>query len=143
MSQGFLLDTNVLSEPMREQPAAAVLNWFCENPLASMQTSAITQAKILTGIALLPSGKRRTALALAAEQMFEEIFVALARRPEQVGTPDKHIARPVCWVVRVIARHFKFARLKRRNDIILGLHPDSFRRLGNIQRIRLELRRAG
>ena len=77
MSQGFLLDTNVLSEPMREQPAAAVLNWFCENPLASMQTSTITQAEILTGIALLPAGKRRMALALAAEQMFEEDFAGL------------------------------------------------------------------
>jgi predicted nucleic acid-binding protein len=77
MSQGFLLDTNVLSELMREQPAAALLSWFSQNPLASMQTSTITQAEILTGIALLPAGKRRTALALAAEQMFEEDFAGL------------------------------------------------------------------
>ncbi len=77
MSQGFLLDTNMLSEPMREQPAAVVLSWFSQNPLASMQTSTITQAEILTGIALLPAGKRRTALALAAEQMFEEDFAGL------------------------------------------------------------------
>lgn len=77
MSRGFLLDTNVLSELMREQPAAAVLDWFSQNTLVSMQTSSITQAEILTGIALLPNSKRRTALAMAAEQMFEEDFAGL------------------------------------------------------------------
>lgn len=77
MSRGFLLDTNVLSELMREQPAASVLDWFSQNTLVSMQTSSITQAEILTGIALLPNSKRRTALAVAAEQMFEEDFVGL------------------------------------------------------------------
>ena len=77
MSRGFLLDTNVLSELMREQPAAAVLDWFSQNTGVSMQTSSITQAEILTGIALLPNSKRRTALAAAAEQMFEEDFAGL------------------------------------------------------------------
>ena len=74
---GFLLDTNVLSELMREQPAAAVLDWFSQNALVSMQTSAITQAEIMLGIALLPNSKRRTALAVAAEHMFDEDFAGL------------------------------------------------------------------
>ena len=74
MSNGFLLDTNVLSELMREQPATAVVEWFALSVQAAMYTSAITQAEILTGIALLPGVKRRTALAVAAEQMFEQDF---------------------------------------------------------------------
>lgn len=74
MSSGFLLDTNVLSELMREQPAAAVLDWFAQNTHAAMHTSTVSQAEILTGIALLPAGKRRSALAVAAEQMFEQDF---------------------------------------------------------------------
>ena len=74
MSKGFVLDTNVLSELMREKPAPAVLDWFARNTDAVMHTSAITQAEILTGVALLPAGKRRTALAIAAEQMFEQDF---------------------------------------------------------------------
>ena len=73
---GFLLDTNVLSELMREQPAAAVLDWFSQNTLVSMHTSTITEAEILVGIALLPAGKRRTALADAAELMFAQDFAA-------------------------------------------------------------------
>lgn len=74
MSNGFMLDTNVLSELMREKPAVAVLDWFAQNTRSVMHVSAVTQAEILTGIALLPAGKRRTALALAAEQMFEQDF---------------------------------------------------------------------
>ena len=74
MSDGFLLDTNVLSELMREPPAAAVLDWFSQKTQAAMHTSSVTQAEILTGIALLPTGKRRTALAEAAEQMFDQDF---------------------------------------------------------------------
>ncbi|OGB30477.1 MAG: plasmid stabilization protein [Burkholderiales bacterium RIFCSPLOWO2_12_FULL_61_40] len=74
MSRGFLLDTNVLSELMRTQPAASVLDWFSQNTQVTMWTSTVTQAEILTGIALLPTGQRRTALAEAAEQMFELDF---------------------------------------------------------------------
>jgi len=74
MSNGFLLDTNVLSELMREKPAVTVLNWFAQNSGSVMHTSTVTQAEILTGIALLPAGKRRTARALAAEQLFEQDF---------------------------------------------------------------------
>lgn len=74
MSNGFMLDTNVLSELMRDRPANAVLDWFAQNTDSVMHISAVTQAEILTGVALLPEGKRRTALAAAAEQMFEQDF---------------------------------------------------------------------
>lgn len=74
MTDRYLLDTNVLSELMRERPAGDVLDWFARNARATLYTSAITQAEILTGIALLPAGKRRTALAQAADAMFEQDF---------------------------------------------------------------------
>ena len=74
MSSGFLLDTNVLSELMREHPDADVRGWFAQNMRSAMSVSAVTLAEILTGIALLPAGKRRAALAIAAEQMFEQDF---------------------------------------------------------------------
>jgi predicted nucleic acid-binding protein len=74
MSAGFLIDTNVLSELMRENPAAQVLAWFASQNANLMQTSAITHAEILASIALLPAGTRREAMALAASQIFEEDF---------------------------------------------------------------------
>ncbi|OJV59452.1 MAG: VapC toxin family PIN domain ribonuclease [Burkholderiales bacterium 68-10] len=74
MSTGFLLDTNVLSELMRDKPAPAVLDWFAGQASSLLHTSAVTQAEILAGIAVLPAGKRRDALARAAHQIFNDDF---------------------------------------------------------------------
>lgn len=71
---GILLDTNVVSELMRPEPAAEVLGWFEEQQEASFFVSAVTRAEILLGVALLPAGKRRERLADAAEQMFAQDF---------------------------------------------------------------------
>jgi len=75
MMRGVLLDTNVLSELMRPQPSAVVLGWFAEQKSTVFYTSAITQAELLLGVALLPDGKRRVAIANAVEQMLEQDFV--------------------------------------------------------------------
>ena len=75
MSQGYLIDTNVLSELMREKPDAQVLAWFSQQTPSQLFTSAITHAEILTGVALLPAGKRREGMALAASQIFNEDFL--------------------------------------------------------------------
>ncbi len=72
-----LLDTNVLSELMRPQPSAVVLEWFAQQKDSEFYTSAVTQAELLLGVALLPSGKRRDSIADAVEQMFEQSFVGL------------------------------------------------------------------
>lgn len=72
MSQGHLLDTNVLSELMREQPASEVMDWFACHANSPMYTSSVTQAEVLTGIALLPQGKRRDGLVNAAQRTFEQ-----------------------------------------------------------------------
>lgn len=73
--QGVLLDTNVLSELMRPQPSAVVLGWFAQQEGTVFYTSAITQAELLLGVALLPGGKRRDAIAGAVERMFDQDFV--------------------------------------------------------------------
>ncbi|MBS4097480.1 MAG: type II toxin-antitoxin system VapC family toxin [Sulfuricella sp.] len=74
MVRGILLDTNVLSELMRQRPDPAVLDWFARTDDELFKVSTVTQAEILLGIALLPGGKRRDALAEAAERMFAEDF---------------------------------------------------------------------
>jgi toxin FitB len=70
----ILLDTNVVSELMRSQPIKTVMDWFAERTTDIFSISAITQAEILLGISLLPAGKRRDALATAAEAMFSQDF---------------------------------------------------------------------
>ncbi len=70
----IVLDTNVLSELMRERPETAVLRWMAEQPPSSLFLTSVTQAEILHGLALLPAGHRRTALSDAAGAMFREDF---------------------------------------------------------------------
>lgn len=71
----ILLDTNVLSELMRPRPEPLVLGWFsAQAPQTRFVISAITQAEILLGIALLAPGKKRNALADVVETMFEQEF---------------------------------------------------------------------
>jgi len=68
----IVLDTNVISELMRPRPHPAVLAWVVAQPRATLYTTSINQTEILYGIAMLPAGRRRTALAAAAEAMFAE-----------------------------------------------------------------------
>lgn len=72
--ESILLDTNVLSELMRSQPDQAVMDWFAQRASSIFYVSAITEAEIMLGVALLPVGKRREALAAAAHGMFSEDF---------------------------------------------------------------------
>jgi len=70
----ILLDTNILSELMRAAPEPAVEQWLAEQPPASVFISAITEAELRYGVALMPSGKRRTVLAAEIENMLGEDF---------------------------------------------------------------------
>ena len=72
----IILDTNVVSELMRPCPEKAVMDWFATRTPAVFYVTAIVQAEIMLGISLLPAGKRRDALAGAAEQMFAEEFAS-------------------------------------------------------------------
>ena len=70
----ILLDTNILSELMRPTPEAAVEQWLDGQPAASVFISAITEAELRYGLALMPPGKRRSALAVEIENMLGEDF---------------------------------------------------------------------
>jgi len=70
----IVLDTNIISELMRAEPHPAVLAWVAAQPRALLYTTHINQAEILYGIAALPEGRRRAALAAAAAAMFAEDF---------------------------------------------------------------------
>ena len=72
--RGVLLDTNVLSELMRPAPDDAVMEWFARQGEQPFWITAVTQAEILLGLDLLPTGKRRMRLETVAGQMFAEEF---------------------------------------------------------------------
>jgi predicted nucleic acid-binding protein len=58
----FLLDTNVVSEAMRKQPNARVLNWIAVQIEESLFISAITVGELRRGSLLLGDGKKRKTL---------------------------------------------------------------------------------
>ena len=58
----ILLDTNVVSEPMRTKPDRNVLAWLDAQAAESLYLTTISLAELLLGIASLPTGKRRKAL---------------------------------------------------------------------------------
>lgn len=99
----IVLDTNVLSELMRSRPAASVVEWTENQPTESLFTTTITQAEILYGVALLPEGKRKQALAGAVDAMFDEDFRgrvlrfdgAAAHTFAQIATARRQIGRPI------------------------------------------------
>lgn len=69
-----VLDTNVVSELMRDDPDANVLVWLDERPTRELFVTAVTEAEVRTGIAFLPEGKRRRAIADAADRAFGGLF---------------------------------------------------------------------
>ncbi len=65
----IVLDTNVLSEPLKTRPDPAVLSWLGQVTEEATLT-AISVGEILVGVRALPSGRRRAALMIAVEQVF-------------------------------------------------------------------------
>ena len=111
----ILLDTNVVSELMKAAPEPAVMVGINAIPGATVFLSAITQAEILYGVALVPEGKRREGLARAARTAFEsyfrgrilpfdseaaEAFAALAAGRRQAGRPISHADAQIAAIAR-------------------------------------------
>ena len=61
----LVLDTNVASELMRPAPASEVANWISERDATEMFLTAVSEAELLYGIAIIPAGRRRDMLAAA------------------------------------------------------------------------------
>ena len=70
----ILLDTNVISEPLRRDPEPRVIEWIDAQALETLYLSAITVAELRSGIALLPPGKRRSALQENLEKQVLPLF---------------------------------------------------------------------
>ena len=67
----ILLDTNVISETFKPQPEVKVASWLASIPIDQLFVSSITKAELLYGLALLPDGKRKEALATVIEEFLE------------------------------------------------------------------------
>ena len=58
----IILDTNVISELVRREPSPVVLRNLRRLPSNDLYTTAIAEAEIRFGLAILPRGRKHTAL---------------------------------------------------------------------------------
>ena len=68
----IVLDTNVLSELTKPDPDGSVLAWVARQRRAELCTTAISEAELAYGLALLPPGRRREALVQAVARLLGE-----------------------------------------------------------------------
>ncbi len=70
----ILLDTNVISEPLRQGSDNNVLLWIDAQAVETLYLSTISLAELRFGIAALPTGKKREALHASLEQRILPLF---------------------------------------------------------------------
>jgi predicted nucleic acid-binding protein len=70
----ILLDTNVISEPLKLTADVAVLNWIDAQMIETLYLSTISLAELRFGIAALSPGKRRDTLHTSFEQRILPLF---------------------------------------------------------------------
>jgi predicted nucleic acid-binding protein len=66
----IILDTNVLSALMQTKPDPAVVRWVDQQPADSVWLTSVTVFETRFALALLPKGRRRTAL----ERAFDSVL---------------------------------------------------------------------
>ena len=89
----FLLDTNVVSELLRPSPDAGVETWVGNLQATDLYFSAIGEAEVRYGVAILPTGRRQAALLSAIDAILREDFV------NRILPFDSHAAREFADIV--------------------------------------------
>ena len=113
----IILDTNVLSELLRPSPAPQVEAWLSALDATEVYFTAIGEAELRHGMALMPASKRRAALAEAIDGMLDEDFHgrilpfdrAAARAYASIAADRRAAGRPIsqfdCQVCAIASAH--------------------------------------
>ena len=106
----ILLDTNVISEAMKPEPAPAVRTWLDAQAAETLYLSSVTIAELMVGIDALPNGRRKDKLTAALDGVLElfadrilpfdtraarrhaKLAVSARAAGKGFGTPDGYIA---------------------------------------------------
>ncbi len=98
----FVLDTNVVSELMRPAPDPVIASWVAAHATSSLFLTAVTEAELRFGLAVMPTGKRRDGLEAALERVLETGFAnrvlpfdsAAARAFARIAAARRQQGRP-------------------------------------------------
>lgn len=109
----MVLDTNVLSELMRPVPNSAVASWVAAQSTSGLYLTAVSEAELRFGIAVMPPGRRRDGLAEGMERMLRTGFAnrvlpfdsAAASAYAEIAAARQAIGRPIpeadCQIVAI------------------------------------------
>ena len=70
----IILDTNVVSEPMRREGDPSVQAWLDGQVAETLYLTAINLSELLVGVDLLQDGKRKQSLARALGELLDGLF---------------------------------------------------------------------
>lgn len=113
----ILLDTNVISEPLKRTADTAVLAWIDAQLVETLYLSTISLAELRFGIAALPEGQRRDTLQSSLEQRILPLFagrilpfdtpasVAYAQLRARARSQGKAIAPADGYIAATAAAH--------------------------------------
>ena len=98
-----VIDTNVVSELMRLTPEPAVMTWFSAQDSAELYLTAVSEAELRAGAAVLPAGRRRERLAAEVDAVVREDFAgrvlpfdsAAARAYAAIAASRRSMGRPI------------------------------------------------
>ncbi|MXZ70022.1 MAG: type II toxin-antitoxin system VapC family toxin [Acidobacteria bacterium] len=98
-----VLDMNVVSELMQPAGDPVVASWVAERPTSSLFLTAVTEAELRFGLAVMPAGKRRDGLTAGLERMLRAGFAnrvlpfdsAAARAYAEIAAARRLMGRPV------------------------------------------------
>jgi toxin FitB len=70
----IILDTNVVSEPMRPNGNPAVIAWLDQQMVETLYLTATSLAELMVGVAILPQGKRKSGLGAMLQEQILNLF---------------------------------------------------------------------
>ncbi len=99
----FILDTNVVSELMRAAPNPAIASWIAERATLNLFLTAVTEAELRFGLAVMPPGRHRDGLATGLERMLKTGFAnrvlpfdsGAARAYAEIAAARRRAGRPI------------------------------------------------
>ncbi|MGD0563509.1 MAG: type II toxin-antitoxin system VapC family toxin [Roseiarcus sp.] len=72
----IILDTNVVSEPMKINGAQAVVEWLDRQAAETLYLTAVSLAELLVSVEMMPAGKRRDGIGAALGALMVRLFGA-------------------------------------------------------------------
>ena len=99
----FVLDTNVASELMRPAPASTVAAWVSARDAQELYLTAVSEAELFYGVAIMPAGRRRNTLEVSMNRWLHHGFgerilpfdSAAARAYAEIASDRRRAGRPI------------------------------------------------